>query len=822
MLTENYHIAFHNMKHIVGLFVIFLLNTQLQELSAQPDHGVHGCHYVKQQIPLKKLSPKQEKDLLKSRERSDSVDILDYTINLEIIDFANQRIDGNCQIQFIPIEADVQEVALDLLQLELSAVQLNGEHVAYTYDGNFIVIPLPEDLDTENPSEINIEYGGTPTVATSGFGGLDFDNGIAYNLGIGLGENPYNFGRSWFPCFDNFIERSTFSLNITTADGRKAYCSGLFISEEALSDGKIRRSYRIDQPMTTYLVGVAVSDYEVTYTSHQGQYGNYPIRLVAHPGDMGSMNVSFEYLGDAIDAFEAWYGPYIFEEVGFVLTPVGAMEHVNNVAFPRFSGVAGATDATNRLMAHELAHQWWGNITTLSSPANMWIKEGNAEYGAHLFTEYVFGEEEFKEQVKANHLFVLRNAHLDDDGFQPLSGIPYEQTYGTHTYNKGASMIHNMRAYMGDSLFSSAQSAVLNDFAFSAVDAEEYRDHLTDVSGIDMAPFFDAWIFNAGWSNFEKESMSVEAMGNEFEVTLTVQQRLRGTDQLHDQVPLSVTYFDANWQEYTTSFYASGELSTATMMVPFEPALAVLNHNQELNLGRVNEFYQLTEEGGINASAVDVFSINIEEIEAPALLNVVHHWTAPDPHAFPEQIKMSGTHYWTIDGIFSEDFSMKVIMRYAGGINDLDYDLVEENDDFIRLMYRSSPDEEWEEYPFVTYTPFGSGGLARMDVTLPGDYAFANVYEEVSVNNIMEEASLRLSPNPAQDVARLELDFPEASTDYELGVYDLNGRIVYAADYPQSPFLDVTLPTNNLPDGLYVLTITNGVGYRAVELVVQH
>jgi aminopeptidase N len=651
---------------------------------------------------------------------------------------------------------------------------------------------------------------------------LAFEGGIAYNLGIGLGESPYNFGRSWFPCFDNFVERSTFSLNIVSANGRKAYCSGLFVEEEMLEDDKIRRSYRIDQPLTTYLVGVAVADLAAIETSHEGQYGTYPIRLVASPGDLGAMDNSFEYLGDAIDELEHWYGPYRWGEVGYVLTPVGAMEHVNNIAFPRLSGVAGATSATNRLLAHELAHQWWGNITTLTSPANMWIKEGNAEYGAHLFTEYAFGENEFREQVKANHLDVLRTAHIDDDGFQPLSGIPYEQTYGTHTYYKGASMIHNMRAYLGDSLFRLAQSAVLNDFAFSAVDAEQYRDHLSSVSGIDMTPFFDDWIFSPGWSNFEKEAVVIEPMGDEYEVTLTVQQRVRASDHLHTELPLSVTFFAADWEEYTARFYASGEFSTVSLMVPFEPVMTILNHHQELNLGRVNQTYTITEAGNINASAVDFFTFTIDAVTDSALLNIVHHWTAPDPSAFPEQIEMSGTHYWSVDGIFPADFSMKSIIRYQGGTNDLDYDLVAEGNDFVRLMYRSTPDAEWEEYPFVTYTPFGSGGLARMEITLPGDYALANVYEEVSTRNLLEEANLIVSPNPAQEVARLQVNFPEATTDYELGVYDLQGRLVYSTSHPQSSLLDVSIPTNNLVNGMYVLTVSNGSGYRALELVVEH
>lgn len=821
-MKKQSHPIIKTMKHAILLLAIFFFAWSNQQLQAQPAYDHYGCHQLKSQLPLKKLTPAQETALLKSQGRSDSIDILDYNINLDIIDFSARRIDGNCHIQFILLEEATAEMELDLLQLTVDSVQLNGALASYSYDGNRLVIDLPTGIDPEATHEAVVYYGGTPTVAASGFGGLAFQGSIAYNLGIGLGENPYNFGRSWFPCFDNFIERSTFSLNIVSANGRKAYCSGLFVGEESLEGDKIRRSYRINQPLTTYLVGVAVSDYEAIETSHEGQYGTYPVRLVANPGDLSAMDNSFEYLGDAIDELEHWYGPYQWEEVGYVLTPVGAMEHVNNIAFPRTSGVAGPVFATNRLLAHELAHQWWGNVTTLTSPANMWIKEGNAEYGAHLFTEYVFGKTEFIAQVKENHLRVLRDAHLDDGGFLPLSGIPYEQTYGTHTYYKGASMIHNMRAYLGDSLFQAAQTAVLQDFAFSAVDAEQYRDHLSSVSGVDMTAFFDDWIFGTGWSNFEKESVVIEPIGNEYEVTLTVQQRVRAADHLHTEVPLSVTFFAADWQEHTVPFYASGEFSTVSLMVPFEPVLTILNHYQELNLARVNQSYTITETGNINASSTDFFTFTIQEVTDSALLNIVHHWTAADPHELPEQIQMSGIHYWSVDGIFPGDFSMKSILRYYGGANSLDYDLIADGDDFLRLMYRPTPDSEWEEYPYVTYTPFGSGGLLRMDPTLPGDYAMANIYGDVATTNIMDQAMLSLSPNPAQDMAHLAVNFPEAAANYELGVYDLQGRLVYSATYPQSALLEASIPTTNLASGLYVVTIANGKGYRATELVVAH
>ena len=805
------------MRYLSGLLLVAFLPLLA---FAQPEKPVYGCRYLKNQIHPKKLTAQQEQQLLESQTRSDSIDLLNYNIDLDITNFTNRRIEGSCTIDFVFLEAGTQQMVLDLLQLVIDSIQLDSEEVAYAYDGNLITIELPDDIDTEAMHQLQVFYRGTPTVATSGFGGLAFTNDIAYNLGIGLGENPYNFGRSWFPCFDNFVERSTFDLNIISANGRSAYCSGDFVEEVALDDERIRRSYRISQPMTTYLVGVAVSDFTTIESTHTGQYGTYPVQLVCRPGEVGGMDDSFEFLGDAIDALESWYGPYAWSRVGYVLTPVGAMEHVHNIAFPRATGTSGPNFGQNRLMAHELAHQWWGNVTTLSSPANMWIKEGNAEYGAHLFTEYVFGKDAFIDQMRDNQLNVLRNAHIEDDGFQPLSGIPYEQTYGLHTYNKGAAVLHNMRSYMGDSLFSAAQSAVLADLAFSAVDAEEYRDYLATISGLDMHPFFDDWIFSPGFSNYEIEELSIEPNGDNFEVTVGVQQKLQATENYHTNEPVGVTFFADDWTPYHQQMRASGEFSSATFSVPFEPVMTILNHEQTLNMGRMNRTYHINEAGSQNVSGTGLFTLNVETLADSALLNIVHHWTAPDEAQDP-QVIVSNTHYWSVRGILPDEFEMQSFIRFTGGSNDLDFDLIQAGIETVQLMYRPTFDSEWEIYPYAEVSPFGNGGLARLELFLPGDYTLANVFMDVSTEQAMAAAEVSISPNPVQDQMRVVVDYPNATSDYHLQLFSLNGQLIREANYPQTPKLETQWSLAGLPAGTYVLNISNGEGFRAVEVIIQ-
>ena len=781
---------------------------------AQPaqDHQHHGCHFAKNQIKMSPLTAAEKVLLNESNERSDTIDILNYAINLDITDFSGQSIDGNCEITFSPNMEEVNYISLDLLSLTVDSVKMNDNVLAYNYDGNFLNINFGQMLGISDTASFTVYYNGQPIVAASNFGGLAFQDGIAYNLGIGLGENPYNYGRGWFPCFDNFVERSTFDLNIISSNGRKAYCIGTFLGEEDLGDGDIIRRYRMSQPLTTYLVGVAVSTYtQIDYT-HTGAYGDIPVQLIAKPGDMADMENSFEFLGDAIDALEAWYGPYAWERVGYVLTPRGAMEHSTSIAFPTASGINGPTFGANRLIAHELAHHWWGNVTTLSSPANMWIKEGNAEYGAHLFTEYAMGKEAFITQVKDNHQVVLNTAHVNDDGFQQLSGIPYEQTYGTHTYNKGASIIHNMRAYMGDTLFQQGQSAVLQDFAFQAVDAETYRDHLTASTGVDMTSYFEDWLFQPGHADYEIDNTVVTPNGNNFDVTVEIQQKGRAINYLHNNAPLNVTFYDADWNSQTEQFMVSGEFSTIQTTLPFEPVIQILNNQHQLNLAQIENTQVVTEMGGMDRKWTQITTLEATELTDSALVSIAHHWTNADDSDDPG-VRMSDLHYWSVRGIFAGDFAMKATIAYSGSsANSFEFDLLQENDDSLTMMWRPAPNAEWVEYPHQQKLDFGSSGFFRLDPMLPGDYAYANAAFVVSTKEIIEETSVVIYPNPATDVVYLEGKIKEAGK-LNLTLIDLTGKQILTKNVVvQGEYLKEDIDVKTLPVGIYYLQISNEVG----------
>ena len=400
----------------------FLLLVSLSlsfSLFAQTGDFPSTCHYAPDRSPLPPLTEAQKADILASIQRSDSFDIIETNIYLDVTDFANERIEATCSMKMVPKMDNLPTLTLDLLNLRVDSVYTDTETLAHVYDNRFLEVELPA-LSTNDTLNFTVRYGGSPTTDPGGFGGLDFDQGYCYNLGIGLNSNPYNFGRSWFPCFDNFVERSLYNISLRSAGGRKGWAVGTFLGEDQQGGDTLVRHFALDKEIQTYLVGVAISNYTPVYGTHQGAFQAIPTVLIAKTPDTSLVRRSFAALGASIDALEYWYGPYIWDKVGYVMTVRGAMEHAGLVAYPANVGLGGEDFDQNRLMAHELAHHWWGNIVTMDGPDNMWLKEGNAEYAAHLFTEWYEGRQNFNSQVRSNLSNVLRRAHVNDGSFLPL------------------------------------------------------------------------------------------------------------------------------------------------------------------------------------------------------------------------------------------------------------------------------------------------------------------------------------------------------------------------------------------------------------------
>lgn len=799
-------------KKLLTLFVLdIVLCFFILCLNAQP--ATTGCHLAHQHAHTDPLTPEEERMIQAGIERSDSFDVIHYDITLDVTRFDNSHLMGKCDVTFTPKIAGLDYFHLDLLDLAIDEITIDENEASYNRNGFSVVIDWPEELQIGTEYTVSVSYEGTPTVSQGSFGGFYFESGYAYNLGIDLIGEPHNFGRSWFPCFDNFVERATYRIALITTGGRRGYAVGNFLGEEVDGDNIIR-TYHMQKQLPTYLVGVAVSNYAETNSVHNGAFGDIPVQIVAKPQDLDDAVNSMIFLPDAIDCLEYWYGPYPWNRVGYVITQRGAMEHASCIAYPVTSITNGAL--STRLMTHELCHHWWGNIITINYAPDMWIKEGNAEYGAHLIEEYIGGDEPFQKTVKDNHYFVLTTAHEEDGDYLALSPLSQENTYGRHTYYRGASMLHNMRGYLGDSLFRMGQSQLLIDNAYEYLNAQTYRDQLTTITGVDMTSFFDDWIFSPGYSDFYIHNYDYSPDIDELKIVVAQHQYQSG--HYHENVPLTISLFFEDGRKEDHRLMFSGAKDSVTLSTVGEaPIGAAVNLGNKLNLAM---FEQEVEVGapGTYFDGYASYNMNIDEVTDTFNLAVEHHLTAPGGIVDEEVYRLSQEHFWHITGNQEDKINGYLRLTYDDSAPlASDIELSGMSEDSIVLVYRPDATHAWAEYiDYNKIIGFPTDGRGFMNITnvRNGDYAFANrLKDNVGTYTFNKNADVTLYPNPISDQLRYKI--AGAEFDY-FHLYALDGKLVQqTSDVSAEGSIDVA----SLNAGTYIALFGNATSYVSMEVV---
>ena len=699
-------------------------------------------------------------DMEPSIARSDSFDISTYELELDVTEYTYQQLSAHARIEMEVLDGNAQDLWFDLVELSVDSVQVNEVAVAFDQTESQLHIALPGDgWQVDSDYQIDVWYQGSP-YQDPYWGGFYFVSDYIYNLGIGLTTIPPNFGKVWYPCFDNFVERAAYTYHVTSAGGRRAHCQGTMIGEIFLGGDTLTRSFELTHPITTHQSAIAVAPYVDSNYVHTGNYGDIPVRLTGKPEQINGMVNKFQELGYAIDALEYWWGPYAWERVGYVLTTDGALEIPTNIAYPQFM-VGENLVANGDLFSHELGHHWWGDLVAPTIHNHMWLKEGPAEYSSHLFVEWKDGQEEFIEVVKDNQQFVLEECHIQDNGFYPLSPMPDEEIYGRHTYYKGASILHNLRAYLGDELFRSSMQSVLAEHFDGHMDVSVFEQTLEDITGVDMTPWFEAQVLQPGFSTWVLDSTVHEAGAQSS--TLFLQQKLRACENYHMAEPLDVTVWDSNWNRYDTQITASGQLDEITIDHPGidSPALVALNANGKLNQGRLDFMYTVSETEGIQNLPWVEMRVGCDAMPEgdSALVRIEHHWAAPDQGPVEPYVEeLSTTHFWVVDGIWPEGTLLDARIQYTGNsVDDLDHELYGNTEANGFLAWRSDASETWQECTAYEWQPgslANGSGLFRVSDLKRGQYAFAKGDVSAHVNEV-EALDITVWPNPASSLLNI-------------------------------------------------------------------
>jgi aminopeptidase N len=754
--------------------------------------------------------------------RSDSINITHYSIYLDFSTLPVNELHARCVVEFKAKVNQISAIVLDLEGLTVDSVRQNGNILAFTHTDPQLSITLTEALNTNDSTSIEVFYQGTPVEDASGFGGFSFSGSFAYNIGVGFDAIPHNFGRVWFPCFDNFVERSTFTCSVITPSNLKAYCGGLLLSNEVQNNLRTM-VWELNQEIPTYLASVAVAPFqEVNYTYNSLLNPALNVKLVALAADTTTMKNSFVSLEPIFHLFEEHFGPYKWDRVGYVSVPfqAGAMEHATNIAFPRDLLSAGASE-NQHIMAHELSHHWFGDLATCESAAHMWLNEGFASYTERLFDEWLISRSTYDSEVRVNHRLMLNYAHVRDGGYWPLSNVPNDYTYSNHTYELPSDKIHTLRTYMGDSLFFVGLKNYMSTYSFADANSNDLRDALEATTGLDLDDYFADWVDTPGWAGFEVDSTALVGAG----VRVFYSQKSAGNSHNYQNVPFEITCRRPDFSLETRSALLSGPNGYVDIDIDFEPVMVYLNRGEKISQAVTGE-ERFIKTAANSAWTNALLEVDVNAIQDSVFLRVDHFWVKPDPFKQPfAMYRLSPNRYWKVDGILKPGFAATMKFSYNGRTASssagwLDQDLITDESKLV-LLYRPDNRSDWQvtDAARTTFTSITDKfGYFVMDSVMLGEYVFAEIDSSLGIKSVEKNNfEFLVFPNPSKDF--VELNWKDVSVQY-VELNDLQGRSLGRMPVSKGDH-NAKLPVSHLTAGSYLVrevTVDGRVETRVVQV----
>ncbi|MEZ5047125.1 MAG: M1 family aminopeptidase [Chitinophagaceae bacterium] len=759
--------------------------------------------------------------------RSDSIDIRKTIIEMDILDFSSKNINAKATISIRSKQNNINQVLFDLEGLTVDSVWMNGTSASFNHIGQTLTVINNITLQNNDTALYTIFYHGVP-ISDATWGGFSFVGNYAFQMGVGFNAQPHSFGRTWHPCFDNFVERTPYEFFITTQNDKMAVCNGLFIDSSTTQNNEKIWHWKLDEEIPSYLASVSVSQYVWVTQTLNGMQGSKQALLACQASDTSNVKGSFANLQDSYTMLESRFGPYQWSRVGFTLVPfnAGAMEHATNIhiGIPYIDG----TLSYQTLIAHELSHHWWGDLVTCSSAEDMWLNEGFASYCEMLHTEQVSGYNSYIDDYKSNHYQVLSSAHINDDGYKAVSPIDSLHTYGTTVYNKGADMLHTLRSYLGENLFFASLKAFIDSNKFKSISTQQLSTFLTSYTGKNMQPFFDDWILSPGFPHFSIDSQQVKLNNNLYEVHTFLRQRKHHNTHYFQQVPMEIGFYDAQWNLHIYTLHFINQCMDFFVKLPFEPVLTVLDPNYKLS-DAISDEEQVIKSVGTKSFSQAKCNAIIKTVTDSSFLRIEHHWVAPD--RFKQNANgyvLHNNRYWNIQTIDEQNIEGLLQFRYdAFAPNQfLDSNWLKNTEDSIHIFYRKNSKEDWA--PIADSLQPGSitdrRGNIYAKTIKAGEYCLGikrSLYTDIMQSEIalgactlvtqtqqiqLEDAkpSYSIFPNPTHTYFKV-LSTDNSNQDSYISLKNQFGVTIWEKKLE----LNQAYNTANLPSGFYFIEIKN-------------
>ena len=403
---------------------------------------------------------------------------LDLTYDLE-----SNRLAGTAVISAVA-DTDTDRVVLDLAYLQVAKVTVDGKAPAkWAHRDHRLVLTLKRALRSGQPFTIQVKYAGRPRqVVLAHHGDAGWEE---LADGVIVAGQPHG-APSWFPCNDRPSDKAPYSISVSTAQNYAVVANGTLVSRRQRGSGETWH-YVQDEPMASYLATVQIGRYRIVPDAGDGVpiYGAIPEDEDAATGYARS----FERQRAMLDYFSEAFGPYPFSRYTAVVTDDDLEIPLESQSLSTFGRnfLTGAWSEV-RLVAHELAHQWFGNAVTLREWKDIWLHEGFACYAEWLWSE-AGGYDACDAHARRHH---ARLADLPQDLLLVDPGP--ELMFDDRVYKRGALTLHALRGEIGDEAFFDLLRTWVARHDGGTVTTADFEALAAELTGRDLTPLFDAWL----------------------------------------------------------------------------------------------------------------------------------------------------------------------------------------------------------------------------------------------------------------------------------------------------------------------------------------
>lgn len=641
--------------------------------------------------------------LAQSTNYRDSIDVLNYILSINQIDYAKKALNTTAKIILKPQFDKIETIKLDLLELQVDSVYFNAENHSFLYKNNILTVKLATQL--AETCTLTVFYHGKPE-ADQTWGGFHFAQNYVFNYGVGMAANPPNFGRAWFPCIDNFTDRASYEFFITTKNNEMAVANGLLQSKTTHGNSTVFH-WKTQFEIPTYLAAIAVGDFVELSENYVGSKRTIPISIFVPPFKKNDAPETFRNLKAYLALFEQLFGEYVWEKVGYVSVPFsgGAMEHAGLISLSN-SSIDGTLDSET-LIAHELVHHWFGNLVTCQTEKDMWLNEGWASYCEALVIRELKGENAYKEYVLQNHSNVLNFTHKRDGAYLPIYGISHENTYGSTVYDKGADAVYALNQYLGDSLFFAITKQYLADFAFKTVNTKQFEQFYSQKSNLNLSDFFQNWFYTKGFSHFSVASFSAAKKKHGFSSKVKIVQNLKERNYFSNSNKIELLFIGKEYSEIRTVLF-SGKEQEFIFSFDFQPISVILDPNSKLSDAAIRETKKLENSTIYNFEYSDC-EVFVDSFERSFDLQISKNYLKADNL----NKRIFNEYYWTLSGAFFG--KSRILLKISDAYQ---FQNVSKNE--LYLYHRKNASESWHKIEAnfeITYS-----GLKVSCNLVSGDY----------------------------------------------------------------------------------------------------